>query len=183
MWSCASPVAVMKCNGFCRIPPPVCGPSSSNGMPRSNTLPVRTRRAAATKRSGVIRLVVPRSSSAPQRPQLLSRSPTARKSSIRARYPGANRRHQTAYTRFADASLMAEESTHGDDAEGAAHEGVHAAEVGVRADRADRRVCSTCRSPPWARPRRRVGRSRTRCCRRRSGRRRRSSRCTAPCTR
>ena len=52
-------------------PPPGCGPPAPNGMPRSNTLPVLMRPPAATILSGVMRLTVPRSSSSPQRPQLL----------------------------------------------------------------------------------------------------------------
>ena len=83
----------------------------------------------------------------------------------------------------ADASLMGSASTHGDDAERAAHEGVDAAEVGVRA----RREIGGRAPGVGARGRRagvaelagvelHVGVGEW-------GTRRRSTRCTAPCTR
>src|ERR1700761_1586151 len=60
--------------------PPRCGPFASSGMPRSNTTPRRTACAAARRHSAVMKLTVPSSSASPQRPQLLTRAPTARKS-------------------------------------------------------------------------------------------------------
>src|SRR5688572_349883 len=60
---------------------PSIGPSSDNGIARENRLPVFTHAAARRTTSSVIRLSVPISSSGPQRPQLLTFSASARKSS------------------------------------------------------------------------------------------------------
>ena len=56
---------------------PVWGPSSSYGSAMEMVLPVLTNPAAAITISGVTRLRVPRSSSGPQRPQLLCFEPSS----------------------------------------------------------------------------------------------------------
>src|SRR5665213_1222612 len=61
----------MKCRGAIRSPPT--GASGFNSRPSSYTLPDFGRRKASRTTSGVSRLAAPRSSSAPQRPQLLLR--------------------------------------------------------------------------------------------------------------
>src|SRR5450759_1678171 len=61
-------------------------------MAQLNTTPRRTSRAARTMASGVIKFAVPISSSAPQRPQLLSRSSAAIDLLLRPRSTAGARR-------------------------------------------------------------------------------------------
>src|SRR5687767_13476596 len=57
---------------------PDCGPAASNGIASEITLPARTRPAASRILAGVMKLSVPSSSSAPQRPQLRCFAASAR---------------------------------------------------------------------------------------------------------
>src|SRR5262245_17601382 len=57
---------------------PVCGLSSDSGIASESARPVRMQSRAARVTSGVTRFSVPISSSEPQRPQLLTRSASAR---------------------------------------------------------------------------------------------------------
>ena len=70
------------------------GPLTSNGSPRLKTAPRRTHAAARFTTSGVMKLIVPRSSSFPQRPQLETFSATARRRSMRGGVPCAAARCQ-----------------------------------------------------------------------------------------
>src|SRR5262245_63827965 len=68
-----------------------CGPFWSKLSASEITLPLRTRRAAATMSSGWVKLSVPISSAGPQRPQFLNFSAASRRSwrvSLRADWAG-----------------------------------------------------------------------------------------------
>src|SRR6266481_5248244 len=74
----------MVWTGFVRPPWPICGPSAPKGRPRLKTMPRLTHAAARHTTSGVMKLTVPRSSSAPQRPQLDTRRAMSRITSMRS---------------------------------------------------------------------------------------------------
>src|SRR5262249_16207592 len=75
-------IALMRWIGFTRPPCPICGPSAPKASPRLKTSPRRTHAAARRTTSGVMKLRVPRSSSAPHRPQFETRRASSRTRSI-----------------------------------------------------------------------------------------------------
>src|SRR5205085_10124418 len=107
------PVRNMVCTGLMRpsdgyllFAP--CGPLASKLSASEITLPLRTRRAAATMSSGWVKLSVPISSFGPQRPQFLNFSAASRRSwrvSLRALSSPLKRR-QLAYQGLAAAALL-----------------------------------------------------------------------------
>src|SRR3954452_11476997 len=71
--SASVPVSSMVCTGLVRRRQPFCGPSMSKLCAREKLTPRRTRAAPWTRLSSVRKFSVPRTSSAPQRPQLEQR--------------------------------------------------------------------------------------------------------------
>src|SRR6185436_13569761 len=86
-----------------------CGPLLSKLRAREITLPLRTRRAAATMSSAVVWLSVPISSFGPQRPQFLNFSAASRRScrlSLRAMAGDPRKAKQIAYQAAAIAAAL-----------------------------------------------------------------------------
>src|SRR5262245_55504709 len=62
-------MALIKCSGLTRPPWPICGPSAAKRSPRLKTWPRRTQAAPRRTAPASTKFSVPRSSSAPRRPQ------------------------------------------------------------------------------------------------------------------
>src|SRR4051812_21333840 len=90
--SASTPVSSMVCTGLVRRRQPFCGPSLSNRWERENAAPRRTRPAPSRRLASSRKFSVPRTSSAPQRPQLETRfaaAAMAPSGSVRSRADGS----------------------------------------------------------------------------------------------